>query len=191
MSSCCRKKQREKKADGKEIDRCVNPKSQVHLLVVNDTYCSMCPVRSACPGESPNPDIIPIQPSNEPDHDYPLCEYRRYQGDQKFKCGVTGLDVTPEICGRCNEETRQRVAKLPDKLKGYANAIKKWVAAGRPTRTEEEQKHILEEHCYKCEMYDKQKDACMNCGCSLAQTGNPLTSKIAMKTEKCPLGRWE
>ena len=121
---------------------------------------------------------------------YPFCEHRIWK-DNKSVCGVTGLPVTPEQCGRCDEETRDRVANLPDKLKGYASAIKRWVAAGRPTRSEEEQKNILEEHCLKCEMYDKDKHSCKNCGCSLAQTGNPLTSKLAMGTEKCPLGRWE
>lgn len=183
--TCCRQKQHETKADGSEQDRCVNNKAQTFLAIVNDNVCGMCPVRSACAGDKP-----PRGRYLEHIPGYPLCQYRNQDPNGQFLCGVTGLPVDQDICGRCDEETRDRVAKLPDKLKGYANAIKKWVAAGRPTRSEEEQKRILEEHCHKCEKYDREKDACMNCGCSLAQTGNPLTSKLAMGTESCPLGRW-
>lgn len=183
--TCCTKKQQERKKDGSTLDRCVNKKSPVFLNVVNNDYCSMCPVRAACAGDAPpKTRFVPTIPG------FPVCHHRQTDPDGTPRCGVTKLTVTKDICNRCDEETRDRVAKLPDKLKGYANAIKKWVAAGRPTRTEEEQKRILEEHCHKCEMYDRQKDACMNCGCSLARTGNPLTSKLAMGTESCPLGRW-
>jgi len=182
---CCTKKQREVQVDGKEIDRCVNQKSQVFLAVVDNSFCSMCPVRAACASREPkatNP------ATNLPN--YPTCEHRVWHKNEP-RCGVTGLPVDADQCNRCEEETRERVAKLGDKLIGYASAIKKWVAAGRPTRSEEEQKKILEDHCLKCEMYDREKDSCKNCGCSLAQTGNPLTSKLAMGTESCPLGRWK
>lgn len=185
--TCCRKKQKERKSDGTEIDRCVNNKAQAFLAVVNNDVCSMCPVRSACAGEKPTRSEYVNY--NAPG--YPVCQYRHTNPNGEHICQVTGLKVDREICNRCDEETRERVAQLPDKLKGYATALKRWVAAGRPTRSEEEQKRILEEHCHKCEMFDREKNACMNCGCSLAQTGNPLTSKLAMGTEKCPLGRWE
>jgi hypothetical protein len=183
--TCCTKKQIENKKDGTQLERCVNNKAKSFLAVVNNDVCGMCPVRAACAGEKP-----PQGRYVEHIAGYPLCHYRHTNPDGKHICQVTGLEVDREICNRCDEETRDRVAKLPDKLKGYAAAIKRWVAAGRPTRSEEDQKRILEEHCHKCEKYDREKDACMNCGCSLAQTGNPLTSKLAMGTESCPLGRW-
>lgn len=183
---CCTKKQKETSVNGDVVERCVNTKSQVHLNIVTKSFCGMCPVRSACKNSETKPDHqpLPIAP------DYPYCDHRIWK-DNKPMCGVTNLGVTPKICGACDEETRDRIATLPDKLFGYASAIRKWVAAGRPTRTEEEQTAILNDHCLKCEMYDKEKHSCKNCGCSLAQTGNPLTSKLAMGTEKCPLGRWE
>lgn len=182
---CCTKKQKEIHGD-KEIERCVNPKSQVHLAVVNDSFCSMCPVRAACstPKKAMDHHPMPIAPN------YPFCDHRIWKDNTPI-CSVTNLPVNPEICGRCDEETREKMATLPDMLIGYTSAIRRWIAAGRPTRSEEDQKAILEDHCLKCEMYDKQKNSCKNCGCSLAQTGNPLTSKLAMGTEKCPLGRWE
>ena len=186
---CCSKKQHEIQPDGKQIDRCVNQKSQVFLAVVNNSFCSMCPVRAACrntpqPKANDGPLPMPVLPH------YPTCEHRTWV-ENKPTCGVTGLPVDEDQCNRCDAETRERVAKLGDKLKGYASAIKRWVAAGRPTRSKEEQDRILNDHCLKCEMYDHEKHSCKNCGCSLAQTGNPLTSKLAMGTEKCPLGRWE
>lgn len=183
---CCEKKQREVQTDGTEVSRCMNRKAPVHLTIIDNSYCSLCPVRQACKS-TPKPlgaEKLPVHPN------YPMCEHRLWKENQPV-CGVTGLPVTADQCNRCDAETRERVAALPDKLKGYASALKKWVAAGRPTRSEEEQKRIREEHCLKCEMFDAEKDACKNCGCSLAMTGNPLTSKLAMGTEKCPLGRWE
>lgn len=184
---CCKSKQVEKKADGRVLNRCMSQKSTYHLEVIQPSACSSCPVRVSC---GPEPTTISHPQSKyEYFEGYSFCEYRAMKNG-KPTCTVTGLPVTPEQCNRCDEETRDRVAKLGDKLSGYASAIKRWVAAGRPTRTEEEQKQILEEHCYQCEMFDKEKHSCKNCGCSLALTGNPLTSKVAMKTEKCPLGRW-
>lgn len=183
---CCEKRQREVKVDGREMTRCVNPKAKAHLSIVNNDLCSLCPVRQPCKTSTIPKNHLPMPLLSG----YPYCEHRLYKANEAV-CGVTGLPVTPEQCNRCDEETRDRVAKLGDKLSGYASAIKRWVAAGRPTRSEEEQKRIREEHCLPCEMYDKGKDACKNCGCSLAMTGNPLTSKLAMGTEKCPLGRWE
>jgi hypothetical protein len=181
--SCCRKKQTEKQSDGTSIDRCVNPKSQVFLNVVSNHICGLCPVKAAC--QKPKPEYVP-----GPDlPGYPYCENRVLK-DMQTICSVTGLPVTVEQCNNCDAETRDRVATLGDKLVGYAGAIRRWVAAGRPTRTEEEIKSIFEDHCNKCEMFDREKHSCKNCGCSLAQTGNPLTNKLAMKTESCPLGRW-
>jgi hypothetical protein len=184
--SCCRKKQIEKSQDG-EISRCVNPKSQVFLSVISDSFCGACPVKVACAkskNEVPTEHrAAPILP------DFPYCEHRISKGFEA-KCGVTGLPVTSEQCNRCDAETRERVATLGDKFVGYAGAIQRWVAAGRPTRTEQQIKDIFENHCNKCEMYDQEKHSCKNCGCSLALTGNPLTNKLAMGTEKCPLGRW-
>ena len=182
---CCTKKQHEIQANGNEVDRCVNQKSQVFLSVVNNDFCGLCPVRAACAGQAaPLNKRAPVLP------DYPFCEHRTWENHETV-CSVTGLPVSIDQCNRCDAETRDRVAKLPDKLAGYASAIRRWVAAGRPTRPEEEQKRILEDHCLKCDMYDRDKHSCKNCGCNLAMTGNPLTSKLAMGTEKCPLGRWE
>jgi len=182
---CCEKKQKEI-TNGEEKDRCMHRKAPFHLTIVNNDVCSMCPLRQPCKGQpkEPGTEKLPVHPR------YPMCEHRLWKNNEPT-CGVTGLPVTAEQCNSCDEETRERVAKLGDKLAGYASAIKRWVAAGRPTRSEEEQKRILEDHCLQCEMYDREKHSCKNCGCSLAMTGNPLTSKLAMGTEKCPLGRWQ
>lgn len=186
MDSCCRKSQVEKSADG-DINRCVNPKSKVYLNVVDNGFCGMCPVKVACASSRnnspPEHRAAPVLPL------YPFCDQRIAKGFEA-KCGVTGLPVTPEQCNSCDAETRDRIATLGDKFIGYTSAIQRWVAAGRPTRTAEQIKSIFEDHCNKCDMYDREKNSCKNCGCSLATTGNPLTNKLAMGTEKCPLGRW-
>jgi hypothetical protein len=182
---CCNLKQVER-ANGSEVGRCVNPKSKEFLTIVEDNTCGGCPVRALCKSSKPpqvhHAIIAPGYP--EP------CEHRIQEGFE-IRCSVTGLPVTPGQCGDCHLETKTYMATLPDKLFGYASAVKKWIAAGRPTRTEDEVKAIFEDHCSKCEMYDKEKHACKSCGCSLATTGNPLINKLAMGTEKCPLGRWK
>lgn len=187
MSECCRKKQAETQKDGSQVSRCINSKSKFNLTIVDDSACGGCPVKVACAASALRPQQDPAYAHPE----YVPCEHRR-QDTKTFviNCGVTGLPVTPEQCSACDKETRDRVATLGDKLVGYAGAIKRWVAAGRPTRTEEEIIAIFRDHCGNCEMYDKEKHSCKNCGCSLALTGNPLTNKLAMGTEHCPLGRW-
>lgn len=182
--ACCRKKQIEKSADG-ELARCVNPKSKVYLSVVSDMFCGACPVKVACQGASRKPEQVPLPILQN----YPYCEHRVGKGEEVV-CSVTGLPVSQDQCNRCDTETRDRMATLGDKLSGYASAVRRWVASGCPTRTEEEIKDIFETHCDKCEMYDREKHSCKNCGCNLALTGNPLTNKLAMGTEHCPLGRW-
>lgn len=182
--TCCNLRQIEKTSDG-ERQRCVNDKSQVFLAIVDDHYCGGCPVRAACTKGVNNSTLqrAPELPN------YPFCDQRVSEGFLA-KCSVTGLPVTPEQCNKCSAETKDHMATLPEKLSGYASAIRRWIAAGRPTRSTDETKALFEDHCSKCEMYDREKHSCKSCGCSLAATGNPLFNKLAMKTEHCPLGRF-
>lgn len=67
----------------------------------------------------------------------------------------------------------------------YATAIAKWIAAGRPTRTQEQIDAILAEHCGPCEHYSG--TACKLCGCRINKSLEAWRNKLAMGTESCPL----
>jgi hypothetical protein len=60
----------------------------------------------------------------------------------------------------------------------------RWIAAGRPTRTQEQIDTILAIHCEPCEHF---KDgACGKCGCRINKSPEAWRNKLAMATEPCP-----
>jgi ribosomal protein L37E len=81
-------------------------------------------------------------------------------------------------------------ARLLDKVVNYAKAVRQWVAAGRPERTDEEAERLFNEFCNKCSMYNREKGICNSCGCP-ANTDQPaIKNKLKMATESCPLGQF-
>lgn len=172
--------------------RCINQKSEFFTLPVVESQCAGCPVavllaaRKKC-GEPVAQAAKPADAISPPG--YSVCTERQANGDE-YVCGVTGLPVTPEICGRCNAEAYTETKGLGDKIMGYYSAIRRWVASGRPTRTDDEVKDIYENHCLKCERFDHDAQSCNACGCAIRLSGTPLTNKIKMGSEHCPIGRW-
>lgn len=158
--------------------RCLNQQSSYPLQVVDDQQCAACPVRIGPPAPRPTPELIVLRPDG-----YPPCAYRSGSG-----CSVTGLPVTQEICGGCVKEAVTEEAGLGEKMANYFNAIRKWVAAGRPTRTDAEVKNLYENHCKSCRL--NSGTGCKKCGCAVKEDGFPFDNKLKMATERCPLGRW-
>lgn len=78
---------------------------------------------------------------------------------------------------------------LPKRVATYSVAVAKWIAAGRPKRdaAEIERLHAI---CVACPQYDALRKACGRCGCAVNLRAVPLTNKLAMPTETCPLGKW-
>lgn len=74
------------------------------------------------------------------------------------------------------------------KIKKYGTAVKKWVDAGKPLRTDEEIVRIYDEICVPCEHF--KEDSCGLCGCRLKRDVANATNKIAMATEECPINKW-
>jgi hypothetical protein len=185
--------------------RCINREADLFQQVVVPGQCVSCPFAKArhkkiepCgPKYVPNEQHVVSLAENTPvieprkDPGYPDCPFRYLIGEKLF-CGMTSLEVNPEICGRCEKATRDETAKLGDKVKHYLEAIRKWVANGRPTRSKEEVDRIFREHCGSgCDRYDKEKHACKTCGCQVSDANaSPLKNKLAMATEHCPLGRF-
>ena len=71
----------------------------------------------------------------------------------------------------------------------YAKALKRWVAAGRPTRVDEEVAAI-EAICKACEKYEPESGRCKVCGCKITTPGIAILSKAKLATENCPKGKW-
>ena len=73
-------------------------------------------------------------------------------------------------------------------LKKYLHARSKWIAAGRPLRTDERIAEIWDNYCSKCDK--READKCSMCGCFIRRHGTIL-NKLAWGTERCDLGCWE
>jgi len=185
----CRKRQVEKR-NGQVLHRCINKEADQYKQYVDGSVCNSCPVRvfmekkklKYAKGSGP---ALPVIHSNE---GFPTCEYRiNVDG---HTCGVTGLPVTREICNRCAKDSKEETPNLLQKVMNYSAAVRKWVAAGRPERTDEEIQAIYDEHCSKCSMYDKERNICNSCGCPANKDQPALRNKLRMGTEACPLGRF-
>jgi hypothetical protein len=70
----------------------------------------------------------------------------------------------------------------------WAAAVGKWIAAGRPVRSDEEVQTIHKVFCKPC--YLCHKNTCLECSCFVRNEGSPIFNKIKMATEHCNLGRW-
>lgn len=180
----CRKKQVEIKG-GQENHRCLHKEATTYKGYVDDSVCGSCPLRVFA-----EPRVIKIKgkpntglPVLGAAEGFPTCEFRAGR-----ICMVTNKEVTAAVCQRCAIETKDHIATLPEKFTNYATAIRKWIAAGRPVRSDAVVEEIFEKHCSTCSMFDPKKRACKSCGCAVNKSPFPLTNKLKMATESCPLG---
>jgi hypothetical protein len=170
----CDKRQRE--FHNSELKhRCLEQRAGTYLEIVSESTCANCPIY--------RPNRLPVIEDSK----YPPCQFRSHYGGTM--CQASGLPTNPDACNKCVKITTDTLT-FTDKVKNYASAVQKWVANGRPTRTEEEVKEIFENHCSKCNLYDREKESCNSCGCAVNTKDFPLVNKIKMKTEVCPLGQW-
>lgn len=71
----------------------------------------------------------------------------------------------------------------------YTSAVARWIAAGKPRRTQEEIDHLFAV-CQACEHFSQKVSACRLCGCRINRNHRALGNKLAMATEQCPFGKW-
>jgi hypothetical protein len=79
---------------------------------------------------------------------------------------------------------------IGQQLATYWKALKKWIAAGRPERSDAEVEQIHAQHCSKCDWYDAESKRCKGCGCKVKAAGAAMMNKIKMATEHCPRNFW-
>ena len=78
---------------------------------------------------------------------------------------------------------------LVARLSHYREAIRRWQAAGRPTRADAEVAAVLA-ICEACPRFRQDKRTCTVCGCRVNGSRWALVNKARMATEECPEGRW-
>ena len=69
----------------------------------------------------------------------------------------------------------------------YTAAQIGWRRAGKPTRTDDEMKSILDNQCKPCEYY--QEGTCGLCGCAL-NLEPYQRNKLWLTTQHCPVDKW-
>jgi len=110
----------------------------------------------------------------------------------KCECGIKVRNVRTWpfncMCGR-RHAGPEGVVVTPKKEPGtlakvvsFCTEKAKWLAAGMPERTQEQQAECLAT-CGQCEHFDAAKVKCLECGCN-------LTDAVKMATKRCPLGKW-
>lgn len=112
-------------------------------------------------------------------------------GDCEFDCNL--------ICVHCGYQARragtrrnctvERPPSVTAQLSSYAAAVSRWLAAGRPVRTDEQVAGLLA-ICQdnRCGKY--RDGQCLACGCRVNSSGWALANKLRMATESCPKRLW-
>lgn len=68
----------------------------------------------------------------------------------------------------------------------FAAAMARWMADGMPMRTVAE----IDERVAICQACPELSDGvCRQCGCQCNERQR-ITNKLALKTERCPIGKW-
>lgn len=136
------------------------------------------------------------------------CPYRAFNDDLKPDgslqvcafCLATRKKIDCSACQNCKGELAQldgtfnpeapQTPALTAQAKNYWKAVKKWISAGRPVRSDEDVKKIHANYCLQCDWYDKQVQRCKGCGCKVRPSGAALLNKVRMATEHCPRDFW-
>ena len=190
----CKKRQKVVKRPGNEVRfRCMNNKCSFMGNVVDEAICSGCPVRvgehkSPCPARRSRP----TQPAKN-NASVIQTEEMLNITDEEFQEMVTaaGLDMSEfEQEAPAASEGAVEYPPLSMQLWFYKEAIIRWNKAGRPKRTDEEVKEILDTHCKSCSWFDPEKNRCKGCGCAVSEGSIAIFNKLRMGTEHCPQEKW-
>lgn len=99
-------------------------------------------------------------------------------------CPAKAPEPTP-----CPEPCEQPPPGLLGQAINFASSTAKWVAAGRPVRSDDEVAAILEQICQPCEFFND-RGSCSKCGCKVSKSESGFLNKLRRATEFCPIGKW-
>ena len=86
-------------------------------------------------------------------------------------------------------EAGEKLGWKPEHALKYAVALTRWIAAGRPIRTDEEVEEIVA-ICEDCDKYKTDEKRCRVCGCGVSTGGLAIFNKARLATERCPKDKW-
>jgi len=75
---------------------------------------------------------------------------------------------------------------MATRLARYGNAMRRWIAAGRPVRSDARVQEIFDTLCRTCEHFSVSRQTCKLCGCRVRRSGAAFLNKLKMATERCP-----
>lgn len=138
--------------------------------------------------------------------EWPVCPALQFAnellptGELKIntRCDILRKLTNFSECHKCQGDLKKIAPKeYPSLLRqasNYGKAVVRWIEQNRPTRTDEEVKHIHETYCANklspCDWYDAEQERCKDCGCKVRSEGAALLNKIKMGSEHCPKGLW-
>jgi hypothetical protein len=187
----CKFAQREKAKETEKV-RCVNKKCDSFLEIVESDLCSGCPFKVTNAKKCTNCEAEKVKVSSETSETFTSKDLENAGIDiaDVFSGKISSNEVTQALNLKVMAEDGKEYPALTVQLMNYQNALRKWQAGGRPVRSPEEIKDILETHCKGCDWYDKEKSRCKGCGCRVSEGGMAIFNKIKMATEHCPLEKW-
>jgi hypothetical protein len=102
-----------------------------------------------------------------------------------------GLDMSEfEREAPATEEEAVNYPPLSMQAWFYKEALIRWNKAGRPKRSDEEVKELLNGHCKACSWFDSKKSRCKGCGCAVSEGAIAIFNKLRMGSEHCPQEKW-
>jgi hypothetical protein len=84
---------------------------------------------------------------------------------------------------------RRREPRFAGKIIHWRESIKRWKAAGKPVRSDEEVARLVVV-CQACDHYKPKWKQCGLCGCFCRGRGRAEFDKPRMETETCPKDLW-
>jgi hypothetical protein len=71
----------------------------------------------------------------------------------------------------------------------WLKAVRRWLKAGRPIRSDAEVEEIVTRLCPECPrgLWRPKRGYCFKCGCRISRSRNGFLNKARMATEHCPL----
>lgn len=86
-------------------------------------------------------------------------------------------------------ESKSLLRTITRSVGNWREANRRWEAAGKPVRSDEEITEIVA-ICQGCEHYNAKVQQCRLCGCFCRNKGMARFNKPKMATESCPIGKW-
>lgn len=142
------------------------------------------PLRNAGLGQQPD-----VYKCSNPGVAYSACTLANPTGHIFKGKTLSSCDTCPLFKASKSDVHAPSASLPPLVVRGlnFARALARWAAAGFATRSQDTIAERLA-ICQECPHFVK--NHCAKCGCACVEK-NRLMNKLALASEKCPIGKWE